>query len=251
LDNAELFATETENEMEIVATLTPQDKELHESHAFLAHSGTAKKHAKALKEHGEVGAAAALDGLTRLSQGEVPGWGNSDTEGDAKPAVASAAVPPVIQQIKRHCQTMKMFAASAFSILCNDNDMLQCFSNHPAVSEDFPFALDCDAVATAQNQDAAVLLGLASQPQAFRRFEMSKEVNIVCYVPGPDQPFKMHIPDAMLNNIIHFCHLALNHIVMTRLCNAIALHFYHLRSQENIKNIVRPCEACQQCKQPG
>jgi hypothetical protein len=104
-DNDELFASETENEMEIIATLTPQDKkELHELHAFVAGGGTAEKHAKALKEHGEAGVAATLDGLTCLSQGEVPGWGNSDTEGDSKPAAASAAAPPATSAPKPKLQ---------------------------------------------------------------------------------------------------------------------------------------------------
>jgi hypothetical protein len=101
--------------------------------------------------------------------------------------------------------------------------MLQCFLNCPGVSEEHPFALDCDAVATAQSQDAAVLLGLASRPQSFGRFEMSEGANIVCHAPGPDQPFKTCIPDAMLNDIIYFYHLALNHVGMSDF--ATPLHF--------------------------
>jgi hypothetical protein len=143
------------------------------------------------------------------------------------------------------------FAASAFSILCDDDDMLQCFLNYPAVDAEHPFALDYDTIATAQNHDAAIQLSLASRPQSFGTLNMSEGVNIVCYIPGPDQPFKICIPDAMLNDVIRFYHLALNHIGITRLRDTIALHFYHPRLQENVENIVRPCDACQRYKLPG
>jgi hypothetical protein len=65
------------------------------------------------------------------------------------------------------------FTASAFSILDADNTP-QPFLSHPTVSEEHPFALEWDTVATAQNQDATVLLGLARQPRSFGRFETSE-----------------------------------------------------------------------------
>jgi hypothetical protein len=66
------------------------------------------------------------------------------------------------------------FAASAFFILFDDDDMLQCFLNNPAVDEEHPFALDYDAIAAAQNQDAAIQQGLASRPQLFGTHHMSE-----------------------------------------------------------------------------
>jgi hypothetical protein len=73
---------------------------------------------------------------------------------------------------------------------------------------------------------------------------MSENANLICYVPGPNLPFKMCIPDALLDTIIRFYHLVLNHIGMTRLRNAVAQHFYHPHLQVQVENIVRPCNAC-------
>ena len=45
---------------------------------------------------------------------------------------------------------------------------------------------------------------------------MSDEgANILCYILGPNLPFKIYIPDAILDNIIRFYHLMLNHVSMT------------------------------------
>ena len=142
-------------------------------------------------------------------------------------------------------------AATAFSILCDDQDMLECFLNYPAVDEQHPFALDYDTIAQAQNEDAALLQSLASKPNQFGRFQMSDNANLICYIPGPDLPVKICIPDALLNTIIHFYHLALNHIGITRLRDTIAQHFIHPHLTVNVENIVRPCDACQRYKLPS
>jgi hypothetical protein len=102
----ELFAIE--NEMEIVLTFSMQDKELHEMHAFIAQEDTAaEKYAKALREHGEESVAAALDGLTRLSKREEPGWGDSEPDDDAKPSAVTATKPK-----PRRCKRSKLIDRS-------------------------------------------------------------------------------------------------------------------------------------------
>ena len=54
-----------------------------------------------------------------------------------------------------------------------------------------------------------------------------------------------------MDDIIHFYHLALNHIGITRLCNTITLHPYHLHLQPHIERAVRPYKNCQRYKVPG
>jgi transposase InsO family protein len=142
-------------------------------------------------------------------------------------------------------------ADTSFSILCDDQDMMDCFLNYPDVDEQHPFALDYDTIAQAQNNDVALLQSLASKPTQFGRFQMSENANLICYIPGPNLPFKICIPDALLDTIIRFYHLVLNHIGMTRLRDTIAQHFYHTHLQSHVENIVRPCDACQRYKLPG
>ena len=129
--------------------------------------------------------------------------------------------------------------------------MLECFLNYPAVDVQHPFALNYEYIAQAQDQDAVLIQSLASKPTQYGRYQMSPDANLICYLPGPDQPFKICIPDALLNDIIRFYHMALNHVGITRLTSTIATHFYHPGLQAHVANIIRPCDACQRYKLPG
>jgi hypothetical protein len=128
-----------------------------------------------------------------------------------------------VQQVKDN----KANAPSAFSILLDDQDMLACFIDFPAIDHEHPFAPDCDRTLNAQNEDATSMQSLASKPNQHGRCQMSPTANLICHIPGPNQPFKTCMPDAMLNDIMQVCHLALNHVRTTRLRNSTALHFYH------------------------
>jgi hypothetical protein len=130
-------------------------------------------------------------------------------------------------------------------VLIDDQDTLECFLNYPEVDEQHLFALDHETIAQAQNNDVALSQSLASKPTKFGRFQMSENANHVCHVPGPNLPFKMCIPDALLDAVVRFCHLALNHVGVTRPRDTIAQHFYHPHLQAHVENIVRPCDACQ------
>jgi hypothetical protein len=136
-------------------------------------------------------------------------------------------------------------------LLIDNQVMLECFLNCPEVDEQRPFALNYETVAQAQKTDVASLQSLASKPTKFGRLQMSENTNLICCVPGPNLPFKTCIPDALLDAVIRFSHLELNHIGMTRLRDAVAQHFYHPHLQARVGNIARPCDACQRHKSPG
>ena len=71
-------------------------------------------------------------------------------------------------------------------------------------------------------------------------------------VPGPNEPFKTRAPpSAMTDDVIPFCHLALNHIGTTRLRNAIAFHFCHPHLQLRAERAAHPRDACQRHKLTG
>ena len=125
--------------------------------------------------------------------------------------------------------------------------MLECFLNFPDVDLEQPFLLDYAVLAAAQNQDATIQNNLATKPQEYRRLQLAINRQIVCKII-PDKPWKICIPDAMLDAIIQFYHLALNHIGMTRLRDTIGTHFHHPRLEQRIEHIVSRCDACQRYK---
>ena len=57
------------------------------------------------------------------------------------------------------------FTVTAFSILVDDQDMLEYFlKNYPAAKVKHPFALNYEYIAHAQDQDTVLIESLASQP---------------------------------------------------------------------------------------
>jgi hypothetical protein len=120
--------------------------------------------------------------------------------------------------------------------------MLECFLNFPAVDHEHPFALDCDCTANARNEEATSMQSLASKPNRHGQCKMSPTANLICCIPGPNQPFKTRTPDAALNDVMQFCHFGVTPVVP---------RFCHPRPMNRIGDITHPCNTCQRCKLPG
>ena len=66
-----------------------------------------------------------------------------------------------------------------FSIPCNDDDMLECFLNHPAVSKEHPaICSNLPNYCRSKNHYAALIQILASKPNSFGRFLMNQGANL-------------------------------------------------------------------------
>ena len=74
---------------------------------------------------------------------------------------------------------------------------------------------------------------------------MQPNVDIVCYIPCLNEPWKICIPDVMLDTIILFYHWSLNHIGMSCLFDTINLHFYHPQLRARLQEILQTCNTCQ------
>ena len=84
-----------------------------------------------------------------------------------------------------------------------------------------PHPLDFQALATAQNQDNTLLQELQADPQHYARVLMDHNVQSICYMPQANAPWKICIPDALLDHMITWYHLVLSHVgsfVYTKRC---------------------------------
>jgi hypothetical protein len=70
-------------------------------------------------------------------------------------------------------------AATAFSILIDNQDTLERFLNYPDVDEEHPFALDHKTIPQAQNNDVALLQSLASKPTKFGPNERKRKSHLL------------------------------------------------------------------------
>ena len=72
-----------------------------------------------------------------------------------------------------------------------------------------------------------------------------------CYVTTKNEPWRIVIPNTLLDSIISWYHQILSHIGMTRLYDTISVHFYHPTLKSKIEAFIQSCDICQRAKLPG
>ena len=65
------------------------------------------------------------------------------------------------------------------------------------------------------------------------------------------KPWYICIPNEQLDNIIHFYHQMMNHLIMTQMYKMISQHFINLQLKLHIEQIISTCPTCQHMKLPG
>ena len=77
---------------------------------------------------------------------------------------------------------------------------------------------------------------------------LAPDVQVTCYIPEPNTPWKIYLPEELLGDAIRWYHLALGHIGQNRLYDTMSLHLYHPNLKNRIEDLVSRCEACQKQK---
>ena len=76
-------------------------------------------------------------------------------------------------------------------------------------------------------------------------------VELICIVTMLGAPWRIVIPETLIDPIIIWYHKILFHIGMTRLYNTISVHFYHVSLKHRIETIIQSCDICQRTKLSG
>lgn len=132
----------------------------------------------------------------------------------------------------------------------DDDDLLDCFLHLPA-SAGIPFVLGYDTIKQGQSGDARLDLLRQKKPQQYVEQLLAPNVNIVCYIPEPNAPWKIYLPTDLLDPAVRWYHLALGHIGQNRLYDTMAIHFFHPDLKNKVEFIVSKCDTCQRQKQTG
>lgn len=74
-------------------------------------------------------------------------------------------------------------------------------------------------------------------------------VTVVCYLPEPNAPWKIHLPTSLMSAAIRWYHLSLGHQGSTRLYETMATHFHNPNLKNRIEELVSHCDTCQRQKQ--
>jgi transposase InsO family protein len=137
-----------------------------------------------------------------------------------------------------------------YSMAIDDNDLFDCFVHLPD-AEGVPFQMDYQTIANAQAGDALLQQRLQEQPQRYARQMLAPGTEVVCYMPEGNVPWKICLPDAILDNAVRWYHLALSHLGSRRLHDTISKHFYHQRLRNKVEDLVEKCDTCQRLKAVG
>ena len=139
---------------------------------------------------------------------------------------------------------------SFYSMATDENDLLDCFVNLPDQSG-IPFVLDYETISQAQTQDAELLELAARYPQKYVQQVLAPDTQVYCYISEPNAPWKIYLPNALLENAIQWYHLALSHIGISRVYDTITMHFYNAKLKNRIEDIISRCDTCQRNKLIG
>lgn len=135
----------------------------------------------------------------------------------------------------------------AFYSSTDDDDLLDLFLYLPP-AEHAQFVLDYPTIAAAQAGDAQLPLARQATPLLYQQRLMAPGVNLWCYRSAADKPWKIYLPENLLNRAIRWYHLSLSHLGAKRLSETMSMVFYHPQLRSRIEAVLRPCRQCQQYK---
>jgi hypothetical protein len=116
----------------------------------------------------------------------------------------------------------------------DDDDLLDCFVHLPDQAG-IPFVFDYETIADAQTRDAKLQQLAQREPTKYIRQLLAPNMHVWCYISEPNVPWKIFLPNELLEPVIHWYHLALNHIGGSSLWDTIRMHFYnrHLKNRRH------------------
>jgi len=137
----------------------------------------------------------------------------------------------------------------SFYSLFDEEELLACFLNHPSPNET-QNPLDLLDLATQQLADLELQQQRQWFPQNYRTENISG-VDILCYAPTANHPWRIAIPSASLVGVIRWFHQFLNHVGSSRLYSTIANHYWHPNLRNRVDDLVSKCDTCQRHKLIG
>ena len=127
------------------------------------------------------------------------------------------------------------YIAKVFSIKFNNESLLECLLHHPQLSDEIVFPLDYSLLHSQHLQD--VILQQQHNPEKYPTINLDG-IELICYITKPGEPWRIVIPNALLDIIIKWYHQVLSHIGTTRLYNTISVNVYHQSLKNRIETFI-------------
>jgi putative transposase len=137
-----------------------------------------------------------------------------------------------------------------FSFHYDDDDLLECFLNHPPL-EEMQYPLNYQLIQQNQFDDEQLQQLRQQRPQEYPIIDMGNDVQLICQLRPNNPTWRICIPTSMVNDIIRWYHIVLGHAGIVRLHQTIATHFVHPYLKVRIEQVVKGCDRCLRAKLPG
>ncbi|KAL7562592.1 hypothetical protein ACA910_015462 [Epithemia clementina (nom. ined.)] len=132
-----------------------------------------------------------------------------------------------------------------------DEELIDVYLNHPAITANQPLPIDYATIYQYQQNDPAFLAHVQAHPNQFilQPFPMENpQFQLICYQQHPRVPWRIRIPDALLAHTVNWYRIALNHLGSQRLRETIAMHASHPDLGLYCNQAVTSCPTCQRVK---
>mmetsp|Transcript_89531 Transcript_89531/g.175229 ORF Transcript_89531/g.175229 Transcript_89531/m.175229 type:complete len:1053 (-) Transcript_89531:4218-7376(-) len=147
-------------------------------------------------------------------------------------------------------KTLQHDDENSFSMAIDDDDLRDCFVHLPDQSG-AQFTLDYKTIAEAQARDAELAELRAQHPAKYVQQMLAPDTMVYCFIKEPNAPWKIYLPNELLDDAVRFYHLALSHVGMNRLYDTMSLHFHNRHMRNKVEDLVSRCDTCQRQKLVG
>jgi Integrase core domain/Integrase zinc binding domain len=116
------------------------------------------------------------------------------------------------------------------------------------MSKNIPFILTYANIAQAQPGDTQLQLLCAQKPNRYICKLLAPNLSLWCYRKAQDQPWRIYLPQDMLERTTNWYHQALSLVGQKRLLDTMSLTFYNPQLHKIVEAVVAPCAHCQRYK---
>lgn len=88
-----------------------------------------------------------------------------------------------------------------YTMVIDNDDLLDCFVHIPA-SKSIPFVLNYNTIRNAQARDARLQQLRQQHLTQYVNQLLAPDVHVTCYIPKPNQPWKIYLPSELLDSAI-------------------------------------------------
>jgi transposase InsO family protein len=154
------------------------------------------------------------------------------------------------RSLEEESSASKTGVADAFAIELDDVEMSDCFINYPIFNDEDPheYPLDYQTIQHYQQNDERLQAANQRLPNKFPRIQVTNGVELIVYQKEPNVPWRIALPDAILDRFIKWYHETLAHTGMNRTEDTINTHFYNPKIRERMIALCSKCDACQRYK---